>query len=107
MTERKWKGTPGPWEIGKRHILSDGSGDGFNFSGGDVEIFPPLGEAGPIAIVSDDANARAIAAAPQMWELLRKIEARYIAYDAALNLRPSEDRLEITALLDQIDGGKT
>ncbi len=62
--------TPGPWEMAdSAYKTSDG--EGTIFSDGDWHIFPPLGELGPIAVVGGEANARLIAAAP---ELLRDLE---------------------------------
>jgi hypothetical protein len=59
--------TPGPWTAGiAPYVKSDGDGD--QFSGGDWNVFPPLGESGPVAIASSEANARLIAAAPDLLE---------------------------------------
>ena len=61
--------TPGPWEAPTAPYQRI-DGDGVNFSGGDWEVVPPLGESGPVAITNCEANARLIAAAPEMYELL-------------------------------------
>jgi hypothetical protein len=68
------KHTPGPWEAGgitrDRFVLPGGDdGEGI-FEMGDVNIFPPTGHAGPVAIAAGEANARLIAAAPDMLEAL-------------------------------------
>jgi hypothetical protein len=64
------KHTTGPWEM-PDHAYVKADGDGDCFSGGDWNISPPLGEAGPVAIASSEANARLIAAAPEMFDSLR------------------------------------
>ena len=58
MSADKSEATPRPWEAGKLYRTLEG--EGFNFSGGDVDIYPPLGEAGPVAIANSEANAALI-----------------------------------------------
>jgi hypothetical protein len=62
--------TPGPWEMpfgpAERRVSDI-------FEAGDYYICPPLGEIGPVAIASGDENARLIAAAPEMFQLLRDL----------------------------------
>lgn len=71
MSERK-RYTPGPWEgSGPYSVPSTGKGD--IFSGGDWEVYPPLGESGPVALVNNEANARLIAAAPELVELAEEL----------------------------------
>ncbi len=65
--ETKLKHTPGPWEMPNHAHQSDGN-DGPNFSGGDWEVLPPLGESGPVAICSTESNARLVAASPELLE---------------------------------------
>ena len=62
------KHTPGPWEYPEHAYILSGSDDGPNFSGGDWEVLPPLGESGPVAICSSRENDRLIAAAPDLLE---------------------------------------
>lgn len=54
--------TPGPWGSGVKPYIVPSTGEGDNFSDGDWNIFPPLGEAGPVAIVNSEANAVRIVA---------------------------------------------
>jgi len=65
------KHTPGPWEYPEHAYILSGSDDGPNFSGGDWEVLPPLGESGPVAICSSRENARLIAAAPDLLDALK------------------------------------
>jgi hypothetical protein len=58
----------------KPYIAGD-TDEGAVFSGGDWEISPPLGESGPVAVVSGEANAKLIAAAPELLEALKDAEA--------------------------------
>lgn len=85
------KHTPGPWYVikvrvnGHRRIISE--------------------QGTPIAVVSDSltADARLIAAAPEMYELLTKIRGHIDS-----TCRECESKAivpEIDALLDKIDGG--
>jgi len=67
------KHTPGPWEMPLHPYIQQSDGEGANFSDGDWEIVPPLGEAGPVAIVNSEANALLIAAAPELLEALRSL----------------------------------
>ncbi len=70
--------TPGPWEMG---VKCDEHSSYFDC---DINIYPPKAKdgeyqySGPIAVVAvnsdvDDANARLIAAAPEMLEALREL----------------------------------
>lgn len=68
--EGKTKWTPGPWECPEGPYLLTGKDEGPNFSGGDWEILPPLGESGPVAIVHGKSNARLIAAVTDLYDAL-------------------------------------
>lgn len=69
--------TPGPWEVGSLY-RQKGSNDSPNFTGGEYNIFPPLGESGPVCIVNcNEANARLIAAAPDLLEVAKRFVARW------------------------------
>lgn len=52
--------TPRPWEMSQKPYVSLATGEGDNFSSGDWGIYPPLGEAGPVAVVNSEANAELI-----------------------------------------------
>lgn len=65
--------TPGPWEANPGPYVLNGSDDGPNFSGGDWEVLPPLGERGPVAICSTQANARLSAASTDLLQWLNVI----------------------------------
>jgi len=68
------KHTPGPWETTERpYIVKDDEGD--IFSGGDWYIYPPLGESGPVALASSQANAHLIVAAPDLLTVAKRYEA--------------------------------
>jgi len=56
------KHTPTPWESPLHPILNK-DGEGYNFSNGDYEIYPPLGESGPVSIVNSKKNAAFIVTA--------------------------------------------
>ncbi len=58
----------GPWRTLGRAWRSD------IFSAGDWNIYPPDGEAGPVAIASGEENARLIAAAPDLKAALEEAE---------------------------------
>jgi hypothetical protein len=86
MSENAEDHTPGPWEAGgltrDRFVLpGETEGEGI-FSMGDVNIFPPTGHAGPVAIAAGEANARLIAAAPELLAAL--IQVREIIVAGAL-----------------------
>ena len=80
------KHTPGPWEMPAGPAdknISD------IFDVGDYNVYPPLGEAGPVAIVAGEANAHLIAAAPAMLTMLRELRecAEYWSeYDVPLGI---------------------
>lgn len=65
--------TRGPWEMPSKPYIAGDTGEGAVFSGGDWEIVPPLGESGPVAVVSGEANAKLIAAAPVLLEALQSL----------------------------------
>lgn len=65
--------TPGPWESPQSKPLIFRNEEGQNFSRGDWNIYPPLGEAGPVAIAGTPENAALIAAAPAMRAALRRM----------------------------------
>lgn len=54
--------TPGPWEAPLKRLTARDSDEGNNFSNGDYEVYPPLGEAGPVAILANSTDAAFIAA---------------------------------------------
>jgi hypothetical protein len=81
--------TPGPWETStKPHDKSLGPIGNpkqwryvqHNFPEAPYEgelsdewgIYPPMGEAGPVALVAGESNAKLIAAAPTMLDLMKK-----------------------------------
>lgn len=93
--------TAGPWET-SRHLFAKPPWEG------ELEeewgVYPPLGETGPVALVTGEANARLIAAAPALYEVLvatRQILAEHEdhkalwiqaqAIDAALALASTQD----------------
>ena len=61
--------TPGPWHLDAKH-LSIGSADGLR-SIANVAIPGEYGTSMPADVIAADANARLIAAAPEMLEALR------------------------------------
>lgn len=63
--------TPGPWDAPEKRTPA--TGEGYNFSDGDFWVFPPLGESGPVAVASRAEDARLIAAAPEMYALLKRL----------------------------------
>ena len=94
----KW--TPGPWETPYAPYTEPSTGEGPNFSGGDYEVVPPIGESGPVAIANSKANACLIAAAPEMVRLLKlAMPSKY------LNAAEKDSwRDERRALLARING---
>ena len=67
MRERKY--TQGPWECGGEVCERLAT-----FDNGQHNIYPPTGEAGPIAEVGGQANAHLVAAAPELLEALEAVE---------------------------------
>lgn len=59
-----------PWEMPAHGYVIDTTGEGYNFSGGDWDITPPLGESGPVAIASTRANAELIVRAVNAHDVL-------------------------------------
>jgi hypothetical protein len=99
--------TPGPWRVGDGGswgaLVKDGNGDGI--------CIPCSGRLGP----TDAANARLIAAAPELLEAVRKAELLYaewsaLALPAALDTPAYELVTRIVqenrALLAKIEGAK-
>ena len=91
MTDEIEPPTPGPWETsnGPHSKSAKGGKVGrpeewryvqHNFPQAPYEgefsdewgIYPPLGEAGPVALVSGESNARLIVKAPEMLDLIKK-----------------------------------
>lgn len=66
--------TPGPWTVGKLVVCQEESSNCWHTFSYQRDIFPPLGEAGPVAIVSheDAADAHLIAAAPDLYAALER-----------------------------------
>jgi hypothetical protein len=76
--QEQTRATPGPWEAatgpyGKRRVLSwEIRKHVFNqppFEGNledEWGVYPPLGEAGPVALVAGEANAQLVCAAPEL-----------------------------------------
>lgn len=73
MSETRF--TRGPWTIGKLVACQDEGSNCWHTFSYQRDIFPPLGEAGPVAIVSheDPADANLISAAPELYAALEKI----------------------------------
>ncbi len=65
MEKRIKKYTSGPWDCG-----GEVSESLAHFDNGQHNIYPPIGEIGPIAEVGGQANAHLIAAAPELLEAL-------------------------------------
>lgn len=71
------KHTKGPWTVGVRSPQGGSRGETWDiFELGDVLVFPAPGQAGPVAIVAGIANARMIAAAPDMLDALHDLLTR-------------------------------
>ena len=98
---REFEGhTPGPWEASERPIMDrEANGNPWYTH----RIVPPLGHSGPVALVSEEANAALIAAAPALLrerdELRAALEAYVAYYHGTRELDPdiSSDRLGIAA----------
>jgi len=80
--------TPTPWDHSSL-CVEEATGEGQLFSAGDVHVFPPYGEAGPVATVSGLANAAFIVKAVNSHDVLvshlRRLAVR-CCDDAALEL---------------------
>lgn len=63
------KYTPGPWDSPLKRLVNKDD-EGRNFSLGDYEVYPPIGESGPVAITATREDAQLIAAAPELLEAL-------------------------------------
>jgi hypothetical protein len=102
------KYTPEPWEWSKSEfngpvidrLLQDECG-----------IYPPLGEAGPVAIASGEANAARIVACvnamagiddPEQWVAMAKTHIDASEYQSAQNRRLQEERDELLAALKEL-----
>ena len=71
MTEKKW--TPGPWTVTRARYPTDGEYDygiGVRRDGREYCIAETFGVAGPEFLPPAEANARLIAAAPEMAEAI-------------------------------------
>lgn len=79
--------TPGPWELAGPHQKGDKIGSPRTWRyvqhhfpdhpyegelSDEYGIYPPLGEAGPVALVAGKENATLISVAPEMLEMLKK-----------------------------------
>ena len=62
--------TPGPWEKAQCE-------KGIAFDE-EWAIYPPLGESGPVALVSSEEDAHAIAGLPNLLELLERAHAAIV-----------------------------
>lgn len=71
MSETKF--TKGPWEKTDKPVVEKLTDEGAIFSCGDWYIYPPLGEAGPVAIVCDEPTANLIETAPDLYKALDEI----------------------------------
>lgn len=80
------KFTPGPWAVN-----TDESG--YYIDKDDLEI----------AKVQNKANARLIAAAPEMYELLRRIHDNMVLCDVDVTTIRTADWMETARLLNRID----
>ena len=80
--------TPGPWHLDAKH-LSIGSADGLR-SIANVAIPGEYGTSMPADVIAADANARLIAAAPEMLEALIALleDAEALAMQAKMPLLP-------------------
>ena len=58
--------TPGPWELSKHSDLISVLEDEYG-------IYPPPGEAGPVAVVGGEANAKLISAGPDLLAFVQMI----------------------------------
>jgi hypothetical protein len=93
QTTTKAKHTPGPWKLSHGGLPGD-SGFSIVSNNAEAENVKVAAECWPCTIVSEDhrqelfANARLIAAAPELLESLRKAVARY---EATLATCPHRD----------------
>lgn len=97
--------TPGPWTCGALFTWSNP--DDGAFSGGEYNIFPPLGETGPVAVVNpNESDARLIAAAPRLLaERNAALRASHEHFTAARDMASENAALreEIRALRKQLE----
>lgn len=96
------KYTPGPWRVGQRigrrvDVWSRGTRIDFQIA----EAFDHPATVGYPEYANADANARLIAAAPDMVEELRRL-ARWMRQSDLLTTRPQYERVQ--KLLATIDG---
>jgi hypothetical protein len=90
------KHTPGPWSLGIRLITADTS-DTFNVA---VALISTAREAPELSEDERKANARLIAAAPEMYELLK----RFAELTCDEETPDAGDVLEARALVDRVEG---
>lgn len=99
--------TPGPWERGgltrDRYVTEGSTSEGI-FELGDVYIFPPLGEAGPVAIAAGIGNAdRIVRACNSHDTLVKALEFIRDGYDR-LDVSHEDFRVKAYAVaLDALD----
>jgi len=110
------KHTPGPWEIGRARSVREYPR--MCYFDAEIEVFPPdasqtggYQHAGPIALVSvgedGGANARLIAAAPELLERLREASELLHAFsEHGISMRAGWVHEKCHALIRRIEEGQ-